>query len=129
MEPGEPPRRRLCIDYRVVNSLLPKVHNAYSKAKRVLTLVPLPKIDDNCSMLRGSKIFSAFDLRSGYHHLELSEQARPKSAFVTPSDKFEFLRCPFILAQAPAYFQRLINKVLAVLPFTFGYLDDIQSQS
>ena len=23
-EPGEPPRRRLCVDYRVINSLLPK---------------------------------------------------------------------------------------------------------
>ena len=121
MEQGEPPRRRLCIDYRVVNSLLPRVDKAYSKAKGV----PLPKIDDIYSVLRGSKIFSAFDLRSGYHHLELSEQARPKSAFITPSDKFEFLRCPFGLAQAPAYFQGLINKVLAGLPFAFGYLDDV----
>ena len=41
-EPGEPPRRRLCVDYRVINSLLPKVQKAHSKAKGVLTLVPLP---------------------------------------------------------------------------------------
>ena len=27
--------------------------------------------------------------------------------------------------QAPAYFQRLINKVLVGLDFAFGYLDDI----
>ena len=39
--------------------------------------------------------------------------------------KFEFLRCPFGLAQVPAYFQRLINKVLAGLPFSFGYLGDV----
>ena len=44
--PGEPPKRRLCMDYRVVNSLLPPVQKAYSKAKGVLTLVPLPKIDE-----------------------------------------------------------------------------------
>ena len=31
----------------------------------------------------------------------------------------------FGLTQAPAYFQRLINKVLADLEFAFGYLDDI----
>ena len=43
-EPGEPPRRRLCIDYRVINSLLPEVQKAHSKAKGVLTLVPLPQI-------------------------------------------------------------------------------------
>ena len=44
--PGEPPKRRLCVDYRAVNSLLPLVKKAFSKAKGVLTLVPLPKIDE-----------------------------------------------------------------------------------
>ena len=34
-------------------------------------------------------------------------------------------KCPFGLAQAPAYFQRLVNEVLSGLTFTFGYLDDI----
>ena len=57
--------------------------------------------------------------------MELSTKARPKSAFVTPTDKYEFTRCPFGLMQAPAYFQRLINKVLVGLDFAFGYLDDI----
>ena len=55
----------------------------------------------------------------------LSTKARPKSAFVTPTDKYEFTRYPFRLMQGPAYFQRLINKVLVGLDFTFGYLDDI----
>ena len=44
-EPGEPLRRRLCVDYRVINSLLPEVQKAHSRAKGVLTLVPLPQID------------------------------------------------------------------------------------
>ena len=35
--------------------------------------------------------------------------------------KFEFKVCPFGLAQAPAYFQRLENEVLRGLPFAFGY--------
>ena len=124
-EPGEPPRRRLCVDYRVINSLLPEVQKAHSKAKGVLTLVPLPQIDHIYARLRGSRVFSTFDLRSGYHHLELSPEARAKSAFVTPMDKFEFTRCPFGLSQASAYFQRLINKVIKGLPFAFGYLDDV----
>ena len=123
--PGDPPKKRLCVDYRVINSLLPKVNKAHSKAKGVLTLVPLPKIDEIYARLKGSKVYSGFDARSGYHHMELSAKARPKSAFVTPTDKYEFTRCPFGLTQAPAYFQRLINKVLADLDFAFGYLDDI----
>ena len=44
--PREPPKRRLCVDYRAVNSLLPPVKKAFSKAKGVLTLVLLPKIDE-----------------------------------------------------------------------------------
>ena len=44
--PGEPPKRRLSVDYRAVNSLLPPVIKAFSKAKGILTLVPLPKIDE-----------------------------------------------------------------------------------
>ena len=123
--PGDAPKKRLCVDYRVINSLLPKVNKAHSKAKGVLTLVPLPKIDEIYARLKGSKVYSGFDARSGYHHMELSAKARPKSAFVTPTDKYEFTRCPFRLTQAPAYFQRLINKVLADLDFAFGYLDDI----
>ena len=127
-EPGEPPRRRMCVDYRMLNSLLPPVNKAHSKAKGIVTLVPLPKIDEIYAQLQGSKIFSALDMRSGYFHIELSEEAKPKTAFVPGGphgSKYQFNRCPFGLSQAPAYFQRLVHEVLRGLPFTFGYLDDI----
>ena len=55
----------------------------------------------------------------------LSEESRPRSVFVSSFSKWEFKRCPFGLAQAPAYFQRLVNEVLSGLTFAFGYLDDI----
>ena len=122
---GEPPKRRLCVDYRVINNSLPKVNKAHSKAKCVLTLVPLPKIDEIYARLKCSKVYSGFDAQSGYHRMGLSTKARPTSAFVTPTDKYEFTRCPFRLMQAPAYFQRLIDKVLVGLDFAFGYLNDI----
>ena len=88
-------------------------------------MVPLPKIDEIYARLQGSGVYSTLDMRSGYHHLVLSKGSRPKSAFVMPLGKWEFKRCPFGLAQAPAYFQRLINEVLAPFDFAFGYLDDI----
>ena len=125
--PGEPPKRRMCVDYRALNKLLPPVKKAHSNAKGVLSLVPLPKIDEIYACLKGSKVFSTLDMHSGYHHVEMTEEARPKTAFTLPANlgKWEFLHCPFGLAQAPAYFQRLINEVLAPFNFAFGYLDDI----
>ena len=60
--PGEPPKQRLCVDYRVINSLLPPVKKAFSKAKGVLTLVPLPKIDEIYTHLKDSNIYSTFNI-------------------------------------------------------------------
>ena len=64
-------------------------------------------------------------MRSGYYHMALSKESRPNSAFVSLFGKWEFKRCLFGLAQAPAYFQRQVNEVLSGLTFAFGYLDDI----
>ena len=85
----------------------------------------MPKIDEIYARLKGSKIYSTFDMRSGYYHLVLCEESRPKTAFISSFGKWEFKRCPFGLAQAPAYFQRLVNEVLSGLTFASGYLDDI----
>ena len=98
---------------------------AFSKAKGVLTIVPLLKIDEIYAQLKGSKIYSTFDMRSGYYNMVLSEKSRPKTAFVSSYGKWEFKTCPFGLAQALAYFQWLVNEVLSGCTFAFGYLDDI----
>ena len=123
--PGEPPQRRMCVDFRRLNKQLPEVKNM-SGGKGCISLVPLPKIDELYTKLQGYKVFSTLDLRSGYYHIHLSDSAKPKTAFVVSGmGKFEFNRVPFGLAQAPAYFQRLINEVLTDCNFAMGYLDDI----
>ena len=123
--PGEPPRRRMCIDYQRINKLQPKVTKA-DGGKRCISLIPLPKIDELYAKLKGYKVFSSLDLRSGYYHIGLKDLAKPKSAFVLSSlGKYQFNKVPFGLAQAPAYFQKLINDVLKGCNFAMGYLDDI----
>ena len=115
----------MCVDFRRLNSKLPKVQNT-SGGKGCISLVPLPKIDELYAKLKGHKYFSTLDLRSGYYHIGLSESAKPKTAFVVSGmGKYQFNRVPFGLAQAPAYFQRLINEVLTDIDFAMGYLDDI----
>ena len=123
--PREPPQRRMCVDFRKLNKQLPEVHNM-SGGKGCISLVPLPKIDELYAKLQGYKVFSTLDLRSGYYHIGLSDSAKPKTAFVVSGmGKYQFNRVPFGLAQAPAYFQRLINEVLTGCDFAMGYLDDI----
>ena len=61
--PGEPPHRQMCVDYRMLNSLLPKVSKAHTKVKGVLTLVSIPKIDEIYAKLEGSTVYSTFDMR------------------------------------------------------------------
>ena len=109
--PGEPPRRRMCVDYRRINKLQPEVTKA-DGGKGWILLIPLPKIDEIYAKLKGDKVFSSLDLRSGYYHIGLTDSAKPKSALVLSSlGKYQFNRVPFGLAQAPAYFQKLINDV------------------
>ena len=123
--PGEPPQRRMCVDFRKLNMLQPEVTNV-SGGKGCISLVPLPKIDELYAQLQGYKVFSTIDLRAGYYHIGLSESAKPKTAFVISNvGKYQFNRVPFGLAQAPAYFMKLINIVLTGIDFAMGYLDDI----
>ena len=115
----------MCVDFRRLNGKLPEVEKM-TGGKGCISLVPLPKIDELYARLQGYKIFSTLDLRSGYYHIGLSESAKPKTAFVIAGiGKYQFNRVPFGLAQVPAYFQTLINKVLDNIDFAMGYLDDI----
>ena len=101
--PREPPKRRLYVDFRKVNKLQQEVITA-GKTKGQISIHPLPKIDEMYAKLRGAKVFSTIDHRSGYHHITLGKSSRAKTAFVTPFGKYEFLMVPFGLAQTPAYF-------------------------
>ena len=122
---GEPPRRRMCVDYRRINKLQLEVTKA-DGGKGCISLIPLLKIDELYAKLKGYKVFSSLDLRCRYYHIGLSKSAKPKSAFALSSlRKYQFNRVPFGLAQAPAYFQKLINDILKGCNFAMGYLDDI----
>ena len=85
----------------------------------------MPRVEDIFWKVNGAKYLSALNLHAGYHHIPLEEDYVPKTAYTCPFGKYEYLKVPFGWAQAPAYFQELMNKVLKDLPFTIAYLDDI----
>ena len=90
-QPGEPPKKRLCIDFRKINDLQQKVITE-GKSKGCLLLIPLPKIDEMYAKLKGAKFFLTIDLRSGYYHIALGKDSRTKTAFVTPFGEYEFYK-------------------------------------
>ena len=57
--------------------------------------------------LKGAKVFSTTDLRSGYYHIALGRDSRARTAFVMPFGKYELLKVPFGSAQVPVYFNCL----------------------
>jgi hypothetical protein len=106
---------RFCVDYRKLNSLTRK--DAY----------PLPRVDENLDALTGNTWFSSLDLASGYWQVQMDPEDKPKTAFVTRFGFFHFNVMPFGLCNAPATFQRLMERVLRGLQWKslVLYLDDV----
>ena len=84
----------------------------------------MPKVEDIFSQLNGAKYFSTLELLVGYHHIPLDEASMPKTAFTSPFVKYEYIKVPFGLTQAPAYFQELMTGILKDFIFDIAYLDD-----
>jgi len=72
-------------------------------------------------------MFTTLDLASGYLQVPLSESAKEKTAFITPSESGQFERMVFGLVNAPYEFSRLMQRVLHPLKdkVAMWYLDDI----
>lgn len=106
---------RFCVDYRKLNSITHK--DAF----------PLPRIEESLTHLKESAWYSTLDLASGYWQVEVDPRDQEKTAFTTPVGLFQFERMPFGLCNAPATFQRLMQRCLGgqVNDFLLIYLDDV----
>ena len=106
---------RFCADNRQLNERT--VNDSY----------PLPRIDVCLDAPAGTKWFSTFDLRSGYHQVEMDSEDSDKTTFMTRRGTFRLKVMPFGLCNAPATFQRLMNIAMAGLDpeVWLVYRDDI----
>ena len=91
---------RLSIDYRKMNDVTKK------------DLFPVLRIDDKLDALSGAEWFNVLDIQSGYFQVICDIHDREKTAFVTENGLYQFKVIPMGLCNAPATFERLMNKVL-----------------
>ena len=107
--------QRFCVDYRQLNAAT--IKDAY----------PLPRIDETLDALSGARWFSTLDLASGYWQVGLDHDAKQKSAFLADGALYAWNVMPFGLCNAPATFERLMDKVLTGLHWEtlLVYLDDV----
>ena len=72
-------------------------------------------------------MFSKINLRYGYYQLNIRPQDILKMAFVTRYGLYEYMVMSFGLANDPAYFMYLMNKVFMEYLDTFivVFIDDI----
>ncbi|XP_037829581.1 uncharacterized protein LOC112450694 [Kryptolebias marmoratus] len=106
---------RLCIDFRKLN--LQTIKDSYA----------LPNLEETFSALSGSKWFTVLDLKSGYYQIEVEEDDKEKTAFVTPLGFWEFNRMPQGITNAPSTFQRLMERCVGDMNLheVLVFLDDL----
>jgi len=106
---------RCCVDYRQLNLVTRK------------DVYPLPQVDACLDAMASAKLFSTFDLRSAYHHVEVAPQDRDKTTFICQRGMFRYKTMPFGLCNAGATFQRLMDVVMSGLHLEvcLVYLDNI----
>ncbi|KAK9700984.1 Reverse transcriptase (RNA-dependent DNA polymerase) [Popillia japonica] len=107
---------RFCVDYRKLNAVTKR--DAY----------PLPYVSHILDKLRDSKYLTTLDIKSAYWEIPMAEASKPYTAFTVPNrGLFQFKRMPFGLHNAPATWQRFIDRVIGadLEPHVFAYLDDI----
>ncbi|CAF4235885.1 unnamed protein product, partial [Rotaria sp. Silwood2] len=106
---------RFCIDYRRLNAIT--IKDAF----------PLPRIDEIFDQLSDATYYTKFDFKSGYFQVPLSKEDRPKTAFSTRDNHYQFTVLPQGISNGPATFQRVINHILGPTrwKYALAYIDDI----
>ncbi|XP_036148576.1 uncharacterized protein LOC114254896 [Monomorium pharaonis] len=107
---------RMCVDYRHLNKIILRENH------------PIPVIEEQIEIVGNKCYFSILDLKDGFYHINIVEESRKFTAFVTPFGVFEFTKMPFGLKPAPQIFQKHIYKSFKKLIESGDvgvYMDDV----
>ncbi|CAF4587035.1 unnamed protein product, partial [Rotaria sp. Silwood2] len=106
---------RFCIDFRKLNNITTK--DAF----------PIPRIDDIFDQLSQAEYYSTIDFKSGYFQVGLDPRDRPKTAFSTRDQHYQFTVLPQGVTNGPPAFQRIVSQILGPTrwKYSLAYLDDV----
>jgi len=105
---------RLCVNLSDVNKAI--IPDTY----------PLPTTDELTERIAGSTVFLKIDLLWVYLQLELAEDWRHLTTFVTHEGVYRFRSLPFGLASGPSAFHQVVRKILTASGAASAfYIDDI----
>jgi len=91
-------------------------------------MFPLPLIEDQLDRLQGAHVFSTLDLKNEFFHLNVDEESRKFTSFVTHNGQYQILKVPFGLTNSPGVFQRHVKAIFQDLTrsgIAIPYVDDI----
>ena len=105
---------RLVINYKPLNNVL--ADDTY----------PIPHKGDLIRRISGAKVFSKFDLKSGFWQVAIAEGDRWKTAFNVPHGHYEWNVMPFGLKHAPSKFQKVMDSIFKpYADWLLAYIDDL----
>ena len=96
--------KRLVVDYGELNK------------KRLNHSGCIPNVKSTLKKIASCRYKTKMDKRSGFTQVDLTPNAQELLAFLTPQQRvFKWKVMPFGVANAPALFQELMNKILSIL--------------
>ncbi|CAF1402909.1 unnamed protein product [Rotaria sordida] len=106
---------RFCIDFRKLNNISTK--DAF----------PMPRIDDIFDHLSQAEYYTTIDFKSGYFQVGLDPKDRPKTAFSTRDQHYQFTVLSQGVTNGPPAFQRIVSQILGPTrwQYSLAYLDDV----
>lgn len=104
---------RVCIDMRRANAAVLRERH------------PIPTLEETLEALNGASMFSKLDLKWGYHQVEIDDDSRDITTFVTHKGVMRYKRLIFGLSSASEVYQYAIQQALTGLEGIRNISDDI----
>lgn len=104
---------RICLDMRAANKAIIRENH------------PLPTMEQLIPKFGKATVFSKLDVKNAFHQVELEENSREITTFITSKGLYRYKRLMFGISCAPEHFQKIMEKILISCEGVVNFIDDI----